>query len=189
MTLIPKPVSDVPANSDPTVPATDSAPRRQQYLAVRNWDKYQPRLKNGHPCREWIRLNTNLEDDRNYLRLTFFQRSLLVCIWRLRGRTGRNVPNDPEYVARALQIEPKQRHNLTRTLHELVASGFLILCNQQNGDEFALHDKTGQDNTEQDNTEQKKEYPPIPLKGGLERGRFNDRAEWSTSKPGKYAGL
>lgn len=134
-----------------------------QYLSIKNWQKYQPKLKNGKDRRDWIRLDTNLEEDPAFLRLTFFQRSLLIGIWRLKGRTGLNPPADAKHIARALQVEGETRHNLGRAIGVLCASGFLILCNQQNEIEYALQDKTGQDKTGQSNISSADKPPRKPV--------------------------
>lgn len=120
---------------------------QQQYLQVRNWDKYQTRLKNGKPGREWIRVECNLEDDPLYCKLDDLSKLILIGIWRLRGRTGKNPPNDPRHIYRALAITPQNAHNIPTSISRLIHANFLILTNQQNYEEFALQDKTRQDKT------------------------------------------
>ncbi len=127
-----------------------------QFLSIKNWEKFQPKLKNGKNRRDWIRIDTNRVDDPEYSRLSIFERGALTAIMELVGRTGKWPPNDPIYVARAVCMLPEERHCLSRTIHKLVVSGFLILCNQQMEVEFALQDKTGHDKTIQ---------KTIPLRG------------------------
>lgn len=151
-------------------PDTSPPTKSPQYLSVKNWARFQPKLKNGKDRRDWIRLDTNLEDDPEFLALTCFQRYLLLGVWRLKGRTGKNPPNDPAYIARALQIEPKQRHNTAGAVHKLVLSGFLTLSNQQIDGESALQDKTLQ-----------RLSPPNPLREGEAHGQKPPDAPGSVS--------
>jgi hypothetical protein len=99
----------------------------EKFLAVKNWEKYQT----GRGKMRWIKIETHLEDDTRFRRLTVFQQGLLMNIWRLRGRTARNVPNDPKDIARALCIEGKERHCLPQAIRVLVASDFLVPTNQE----------------------------------------------------------
>ena len=123
-----------------------------QYLSIKNWHKYQPKLKNGNPRRDWIRLDTNRVDDPEFLPLGFFSRGVLTGIMELKGRTGKNPPNDVTYLARAMHTIPTDRPHLRHTIDTLLTRGFLILSNQQIEVESALQDKTGQDKT----------YNPLP---------------------------
>jgi len=137
-----------------------------KFLAVPNWDKYQPKLKNGKPGRQWIRLDCNLEDDDVFDSLTTFQKWVCVGIWRIRARTGKNVPNDPVWIRRALHLRvtnetpddvPGVRQvddrSVTRRVHRavdrLTSFGLLVLCNQQIEVESAPRDKTLQDVTKE----------------------------------------
>lgn len=90
-----------------------------KYLAVVNWKKFQPQLKNGKRERGWIRVNTRLEEDEDFLALSFFQRSVLQAIWRIRGRTGRNVPFDYSYLRRALALSPAESKHLPEAIAAL----------------------------------------------------------------------
>jgi len=128
----------------------------QQFLSIKNWSKFQPKLKNGKDRRDWIRVDTRLEDDWEFSQLTCFERELLTSIWRVRGRTGNNIPNDPMYIARAICAVGTDRPHIGHALATLISRGFLILSNQQNDIESATQDKTGQDRTIQ---------PPNPLRG------------------------
>lgn len=99
------------------------------YLAIRNWDNYQTAKRGA----AWIKDYTEKEADLEYSRLTCFQRYVLDGLCRLRGRLGHNVPNDPKYVATALQIVPKERTHVPQAIHKLSANGFLVLCFQRGG--------------------------------------------------------
>lgn len=124
-----------------------SEENQPQYLAIRNWDKFQPKLKNGKPNREWIRVDTRLEDDDSFLKLTFFERSILIGIWRIKGRTGKNPPNDVNYIRRALQLSVGESSWVGQAIFNCISNGFLVLSNQQTDEEFAPRDVTGQDKT------------------------------------------
>ena len=101
------------------------------YLSIPNWNKYQPKNKNGKTSRYWIRLETNLEDDREFDSLTDFQKLVLIGIWRLRGRSGKNVPNDPAYIGRAIHTQVTNRSHMGHTIATLISHGFLVLTDQQ----------------------------------------------------------
>ena len=133
------------------------ADSKQQYLQVKNWQKFQPKLKNGKESRSWIRLDTHLEDDPEFSHLTFIQQAILISIWRLRGRVGKSIPNNAIYIARALHIDRTTRPHLTHAIRTLVSHGFLILSYQQNEVEFSTRDETRRDETR---------HPHNPPKGG-----------------------
>jgi hypothetical protein len=120
-----------------------------QYLSIKNWSKYQPKLKNGNPRRDWIRLDTNRVDDSEFIHLGCFARGVLTGLMELVGRTGKWPPNDVTYIARAMHTIPTDRPHLRHTIDTLLVRGFLILCSQQNEIESALQDKTRQDKTRQ----------------------------------------
>ena len=79
----------------------------------------------------WIKDYVNRLDDSAYSRLTMFQRGLLDELRRLRGRTGKNIRNDPKYIVRATQVPPKEAHCVPQAIRKLTSSGFLIPCNQE----------------------------------------------------------
>lgn len=139
---------------------------KPQYLSIKNWRKFQPLLKNGQDCRDWIRLNTRLEDDPAYNHLGWFAQHLLVGLWRLRGRTGKNILNDPKHISIALQVAPTARPRLPHAILTLISRGFLVVSNQQIDEEFALQDKTRRDKTN----------PPNPPHGG--NGHWKPNPQW-----------
>jgi hypothetical protein len=137
--------------------------RLQQYLSIKNWQRFQPRLKSGKPCRDWIRLDTHLEDDSEFIKLSCLERYVLIGVWRLKGRTGRNPVNDPTYISRALQVDPKTRPHIPHALLTVISRGFLIPCNQQIEEEFATRDETRQDETVRDKGQKPAPKEPAPV--------------------------
>lgn len=105
-----------------------------KFLAIKNWHKYQGgRMKNrGDEKRtSWIKDYIEKEADPEYSKLSFFQRYVLDGCCRLRGRLGRNLPNDPSYIARALYAAPSDRSHLGHAIATLTSRGFLLLSNEQ----------------------------------------------------------
>lgn len=139
---------------------TDNQNTLPQFLAIKNWRKYQPPLENAEAKRDWIRVDTNLEDNFEFSRLSFYQRGVLLGLWRIRGRISSNIPYDVQYIRRALAMTPQESCCLRAALELLISCGFLVLCNQR----FDLH-KTGQDKTDktdktgQDETGRDREDP------------------------------
>jgi hypothetical protein len=104
-----------------------------RFLAIKNWERYQGgKMKNRvDEKRSWVKDYTDKEADPEYIKMTFFQRYVLDGCCRLRGRLGKNLPNDPQYIARALHAARTERAHLPHTVDTLIARGFLILTNQQ----------------------------------------------------------
>lgn len=103
-------------------------PEPFRYLAVKNWDKYQAGTRG-----KWIKDYVDRESDPDYAKLTMFQRALLDGICRLRGRLGKNLPNDSTHIARALLVCATERPRIGNAIDTLIERGFLILTNQQDG--------------------------------------------------------
>ena len=102
-----------------------------EYLIIKNWDKWQA-LKGDKPV-AWIKDYCDKDGDRDYGKLTGFQRYVLDALCRLIGRThAHRVHNDPAWLARAIQLIPTERAHMVHTIRTLIAHGFLVLCNQQN---------------------------------------------------------
>lgn len=99
-----------------------------KYLAVKNWERYQPKDTKNLP---WIRDYKDKDWDADFSQLTVMQRYMLDAICRLRGRHGRNLPNDPLWIVRATSVLPRERHNATAAIQQLVNSGFLSITNEQ----------------------------------------------------------
>jgi hypothetical protein len=100
-----------------------------KYLAIKNWKKYQPKNTQNLP---WIRDYKEREFDPEYARLTALQRYMLDACCRLRGRRDCNLSNDPLWIVRSIAMLPRERHNATAAIRELISCGFLILTHQQN---------------------------------------------------------
>jgi len=104
-----------------------------KFLAIKNWDKYQSddkgRVRGGSS--PWVKDWTDKESDDGYMALTVFQRYILDGCRRLRGKFGKNIPNDPMYVARALHIGRTDRPHVRHAVSTLTVRGFLLLSNQQ----------------------------------------------------------
>lgn len=105
-----------------------------KYLAIKNWDKYQMKDRKQRDIKLYIKDYCGKDiDDPEYNALTFYQRYLWDACCRLRGRSGKNLCNDPVWLARAVGALPEERHCLPQALGKLVACGFLIPTNQQVG--------------------------------------------------------
>lgn len=100
----------------------------KEYISIKNWHKFQPKDSKSMP---WIRDYKDKEADPDYHNLTILQRYMLDAICRLRGRYGRNLPNIPLWICRATAVLPRERHNATTAIQQLINSGFLIVTNQQ----------------------------------------------------------
>jgi hypothetical protein len=116
----------------PRVAMTQEEPR---FLSIKNWNKYQ-RNKAGNvtasgESARYIKMWTDRDSDPDYSRLTGFQRYVLDGCCRLRGRFGKNLPNDTIWVSRALCILSVERHCVPRTIAVLLERGFLVQANQQ----------------------------------------------------------
>lgn len=99
------------------------------YLAIKNWDKYQPRSHKQFP---WIRDYIDREFDKDFAKLSAFQRYLLCGLCRLRGRLAHNIHNDVTYIAQALHMIGTDRPHTRHALDTLISHGFLVLCNERN---------------------------------------------------------
>jgi hypothetical protein len=59
-------------------------PEEGKFLAIKNWEKYQPNVKNPTYIRDYV----NREDDREFAKLNFFQRGALEALCPLRRVAG-----------------------------------------------------------------------------------------------------
>lgn len=114
------------------MPDEQNSNREARYLAIRNWEKYQTKLDPGQR-RQWIKLFLQVDDDEEFIRLTMFQRALLLGLWRLRGRTHRNVPYDAGHISMALGIIPEERRAVPYAIEVLIRRRFLVPCCGPNG--------------------------------------------------------
>lgn len=133
-----------------------------KYLAIKNWDKYQPRRGKSSWVKDW----TDKDADAGYMKLTAFQRYILDGCRRLRGRFGKNVNNDPTYIARALNMLSTERARVGNTIRTLTEQGFLVLTNQE--------DDSLDKNKKQDKEEEKDIETP--------------RAPQTTKEPSEFTG-
>lgn len=132
-----------------------------QYLAVKNWSKFQPANKNGKRSREWIRLECNFEDHAELRHLNLGEYALLTTIWRIMGRTGRNVPYDAHWLRMRLPSGKHTTRIVLAWLQHIISIGLLVLTNQQEIENFLPVSSTGR------NVTRHKEEPSIyvpPLK-------------------------
>ena len=97
-----------------------------KYLAIKNWDKYQSSYAS-----KWIKDYTEQDVDENICQLTLFQRQVFQGIRRLRGKLGKNVPNDAMYIARTMYALPTDRPHIRHAIDTLLAHEFLVLTDQQ----------------------------------------------------------
>ncbi|MBZ5720742.1 MAG: hypothetical protein LAO03_10215 [Acidobacteriia bacterium] len=106
------------------------------YLAIRNWAKFQSTTdKNGKSlegrARPYIRDYCDKETDSQYAALSIIGRYLFDACRRLRGKHGRNLPNDYMWILRQLDVDHTERGRATHALQALVTRGLLIPCNEQ----------------------------------------------------------
>lgn len=85
------------------------------YLAVRNWDKFQ-HYKKDNPL--WIKLHRTLLNDYEFNQLSELQRGRLMRLWLLAAELNNQIPNDPKWVARAISAS-------SCDLSDLISRGFL----------------------------------------------------------------
>jgi hypothetical protein len=102
-----------------------------KYLDVKNWDIYQPTMRNGNQIRAWVRTYTDRDADPEYSKLTMVQRYVMDGVIRLRGRFGKPIPNDPVWISRALSLPSLSARHMGSTIRVLISFGLLDLCNQQ----------------------------------------------------------
>ncbi len=106
------------------------------YLAIRNWAKWQSTTdKNGKSLegrrRDYIRDYCDKETDSQYAALSVTARYLFDACRRLKGKTGRNLPNDHMWILRQLDVDPTERGRCTHALQALITRGLLVPTNEQ----------------------------------------------------------
>lgn len=143
-----------------------------QYLAVKNWDKYQPKLKNGKTNKDWIKLYCDLESDPDFAMLPDGVRDFLPRCWRFVGRTGISLP----YAERTLHDVLRYKDHTCRVIatwrDRAIKAGFLILCNQQRLGESALEERRG---------DREESNPPTPHTPSDQGGKEKDMgANWKS---------
>lgn len=71
-----------------------------KYLAVKNFAQFQ-HYKDRRP--PWIKLYQEVLDDYAFTQLPDAARGQLMMIWLIASRTDNKIPNDPQWIARAIQ--------------------------------------------------------------------------------------
>lgn len=97
------------------------------HLVVKNFEKFQ-HYRNRNP--PWIKLYGDVLVDLAFLELPEAAQAQLVKLWVLASQLGHPLPNQPKFLAG--KIGTKGRFYLDA----IIASGFLIPCNQ-NASDFA----------------------------------------------------
>jgi hypothetical protein len=95
------------------------ASRLMRILRIRNFEKYQHRIKTQNA--PWIKLYTKLLCDIDFLKLDVDARYLYIGLLILASETGNSTVNDPSYLCHRLAID-RSRFNLT----PLFRSGLLV---------------------------------------------------------------
>ena len=98
-----------------------------EYLAIKNWGKYQ----SGKKGWDWIKDYVNQNDDDELSGLSMFERGLLQELRRLRGRSGKNIKNSVTHIAGAIHAKVTDRPHIRHAIDTLIARGILVLTNQQ----------------------------------------------------------
>jgi hypothetical protein len=106
--------------------------RGDQWIIVRNWDKFQ-HYKNRRPV--WIKLYTELTSDSDWLGLSDAQRGLLATIWieyacakrRLRVRDIVRMEQAADALRTPNRTPEATRKSVGRALVRLNQAGFIII--------------------------------------------------------------
>jgi len=103
-----------------------------EYIAIKNWDKYQAdskgQLREGYS--PWIKDWVDKEADREYSDLTCLQRYLYDALRRLRGKLGKNPANDPVWIGRILSIHGRERKHIPQAIDRLLELGLITFSSQ-----------------------------------------------------------
>ena len=70
-------------------------------IAVTNWDKHQHYKKPKPP---WIKVYRDVLGDYSFSRLSIEQRYTVLCLWLLAAETDNQIPNDPEWLQKRLDL-------------------------------------------------------------------------------------
>lgn len=127
-----------------------------EYLAIKNWKKFQSAKKN---C-TWIKDYTEKDFDPEFGTLTLAQKGMLDACCRLRARRGCNLPNDPLWICSAVAIRPQERHNAVTAIRQLIGSGFLVLTNEQ---DTPLEERRGEEKRVEKEAEDAAQLPDLQL--------------------------
>jgi hypothetical protein len=111
------------------------------YLEIKNWEKYQ--ADNKGQVREgpspWIKDWTDKESDYEYSKLTYYQRYVYDALRRLKGKTGKNPPNDPLYIARATHALPRDSAHIAHAIRTLIDLGLVRIVWVANSNSHTTH--------------------------------------------------
>jgi len=152
-----------------------------KFLAIKNWHKYQGgKMKNGNEKRPWVKDYVDKDAD-----------TLDACC-RLRGRIGKNLPNDPTWIGRALCVLPAERAHLSYAINALTKRHFLLLSNEEHdfteerrGEEIR-EDKTPRGESavvlHAPKSESKPKAPPLRIVAA-----YDDEKIHGPKKPARYA--
>lgn len=89
------------------------------YLSVKNFDRFQHYKDRSPP---WIKLYRDVLSDYDFTRLPDASKSHLMLIWLLASSMDNRLPNDADWLTKA--IHATETVNIT----VLVSAGFLVLC-------------------------------------------------------------
>jgi hypothetical protein len=103
----------------------------KNFLEIKDWETRQCKDRKGRRIHLYIKDYCGKEGERDYSRLTCFQRYVFDAVCRLRGRLGRNPENDATWIARALNVTSTERPCVSHALRMLIARGFLAVTNQE----------------------------------------------------------
>jgi len=105
-----------------------------KYLRIRNWKEFQRdhkgKLRDGVPS-PWIKDYTDKYSDDEHSRMSPTERYTLDECRRQRGRFGKNIPNDIQWLLQAGHVPGRHRGSVAVALRALYGRGFLIPCNEQ----------------------------------------------------------
>lgn len=119
-----------------------------KYLAVKNWEIFQPKMRTKSPKRQWIMDYTDKEFDADYMKLSCLQRYVLDALCRLRGRLGHDIPyDDPTWVIRLLHVSRTDAPHIPHAVRTLCARNFLIEYIQQDTSRY----REGEGDIEEEN--------------------------------------
>lgn len=98
---------------------------KPQYLAVKNWDKFQ-HYKGRRPV--WVKFHVELLDDYELIHLSISSQLVYDRLLLLAARLDNCIPNDPKYVAALLHLPCRV---VSSSLIDLLDSGFLEVARKQ----------------------------------------------------------
>ena len=88
-----------------------------EYLAIKNFEKYQHYTKRNPP---WIKLYYELLDDDEFISLSIASRHHYMTLLMIAGKKNNRIPHDVIYLRKVMRLDE------TPDITELLSSGFLI---------------------------------------------------------------